>query len=201
MITGRTRIYCILADPVTHVRTPQAFNEYLEQHKADGVLVPLHTPSDRLGEVVAGLRGVKNIGGLIVTIPHKLSIGALCDRLEPSARISGATNVIRREADGELIGGNFDGAGFVTALEGRLGSLAGRRGYLMGTGGAGRAIACALAEAGVRELLIANRSPHSALELVALLQQAFPATRSAVTDSPSCGCRHRDQCDIRWDAS
>ena len=96
------------------------------------------------------------LGAIIVTVPHKIAMVELCDALEPSARLMGAVNIVRRERDGKLLGANFDGAGLAMALESELGSLAGRHVHVAGAGGVARAIAFALAQAGVARLAIDN---------------------------------------------
>jgi len=183
-ITGRTRVYGILADPIGHVRTPQAFNALCSARGHDAVLVPFHVCAEDLATVVAGLRPLRNLDGLVVTVPHKQAMTALCDRLEPMGRRIGAVNAVRREADGSLLGENFDGRGFVTGLRAAGHEPRGLRALLLGAGGAGAAIAFALAEAGVAELAIANRSAGKGAALVAAVARAFPgvAVRSATAD-------------------
>jgi len=183
-IGGRTRVYGILADPIGQVRTPQAFNALCEARDFDAVLVPFHVAAEDLAEAVAGLRRLRSLGGLVVTVPHKQAMRALCDRLEPMGRLVGAVNAVRREADGSLVGENFDGRGFVAGLRAEGHEPRGRRALLLGAGGAGAAIAFALAEAGVAELAIANRSAAKGAALAAAVGEAFPgvAVRSATAE-------------------
>ena len=183
-IGGRTRVYGILADPISQVRTPQVFNALCDARNFDAVLVPFHVAAEDLAEAVAGLRRLRNLGGLVVTVPHKQAMIALCDRLEPMGRLIGAVNAVRREADGSLVGENFDGRGFVAGLRAAGHEPRDRRALLLGAGGAGAAIAFALAEAGVAELAIANRSAEKGSALVAAVARAFPgvAARSAPAD-------------------
>ena len=101
-----------------------------------------------------------NLGGLVVTVPHKEQAAVLCDEITPAARLIGAVNAIRLR-DGKLAGGNFDRLGFVAGLRAQGHEPAGRRVYLAGLGGAGKAIACALADAGPARLNLYNRSPNA----------------------------------------
>ncbi|WP_127092017.1 shikimate dehydrogenase family protein [Aquabacter cavernae] len=174
-ITGTTRLFGILADPIHHVRTPQAVNAAAQARGYDGVLVPMHVKPENLASVVDGLRRMENLGGVIVTVPHKTAIAALCDELSPSARRIGAVNAVRREADGRLVGEMLDGAGFVRGLQVNGIDTSGMRAYLAGAGGAANAIAFALAGAGVSSLTIANRTRAKADDLKARLADAFPA--------------------------
>ena len=70
-ITGRTRVYAILADPVAHVQVPRTLNALAAARGHDGVLVPLHVAADGLAAAVAGLRATRNLGGFVVTAPHR----------------------------------------------------------------------------------------------------------------------------------
>ncbi|WP_340649125.1 shikimate dehydrogenase [Pseudoxanthomonas winnipegensis] len=100
--------------------------------------------------------------GANVTVPHKQAAFAACTRLSERARTAGAVNTLRLE-EGQWYGDNTDGAGLVRDLTGRHSlDLRGRRALLLGAGGAARGVAPALLEAGVRELVIVNRSPERA---------------------------------------
>ncbi len=90
---------------------------YAQARGYDGVLVPLHVKAEGLATVVEGLKRMENLGGVIVTVPHKTAIAALCDDLSANARRIGAVNAVRREADGRLVGEMLDGAGFVRGLK------------------------------------------------------------------------------------
>ncbi|MFA7669612.1 MAG: shikimate dehydrogenase, partial [Burkholderiaceae bacterium] len=117
MITGNTRLFGIVADPIDQVQTPQMLNRIFEQQGRDAVLVPFHVSAAGLPEVFAAFRQVRNLGGYIVTVPHKVAALDLCDEIGDAARAIGAVNTIRRDPDGRLIGDMFDGTGFVAGLK------------------------------------------------------------------------------------
>lgn len=183
-ITGRTRIYGILADPIGHVKTPEVMNALLARHGVDGVLVPFHVTPEGLGTLMAGLRRMENFGGFIATVPHKTAMLDLCDTVTPEARLIGAVNCVRRDPGGSMIGAMLDGIGFVEGLRGAGHDPAGLSVHLAGAGGAAKAIAFALADAGIARLAIANRSPDKAEALVAALAAAHPGLDVA-TAGPS----------------
>lgn len=174
-VTGATRIFAILADPVAHVKTPQVINARLAQAGYDGLLVPFHVSPDALAATFSAFRGFRNLAGWIVTVPHKVAALALCDELSPAARRIGAVNCIRRESDGRLVGTMLDGIGFVDGLRSAGLDPAGKSVHLAGAGGAASAIAFALCEAGVSRLVVANRNATKRDELVARLAQHYPA--------------------------
>ncbi|MBS7699616.1 MULTISPECIES: shikimate dehydrogenase [unclassified Chelatococcus] len=173
-ITGRTRILGILADPIYHVKTPQVMNTLLARHNVDAVLVPFHVAPGQLRTLLDGLRTMQNFGGFIATVPHKPAMLELCDETTPEARYIGAVNCVRREADGRMVGAMLDGIGFVEALRTSGVEPKGLRAYLAGAGGAASAIAFALAEAGVRELTIANRTRDKAEALAGRVRGIYP---------------------------
>lgn len=174
-ISGRTAITVILAHPVAHVRTPQAMNAHFDALGFDGVLVPLHVLPEDLATVVEGLRLMRNLRGIVVTVPHKEAIAALCDELTEQASQVGAVNVIRRDADGRLTGGQFDGEGFVAGLNGAGHAVAGRAVFMAGAGGAAAGLAFAFARHGATRLTIHNRTAAKAEELAARVRAAYPA--------------------------
>ena len=174
-ISGKTRIFGVIASPIDHVRAPMVFNPECAKCGIDAVLVPLHILPENLPETLKALAQMPNWGGVTVTIPHKMTAAGLCDELGATAEITGAVNVIRFEK-GRMMGDNFDGKGFVAGLIGEGHEPKGADVLLLGAGGAGRAVALALAEARVGRLTIHNRDATKAEALVALLSAKSPTS-------------------------
>lgn len=174
MITGKARIYAIIGDPIEHVRTPLVFNARFEAGGHDAVLVPLQVPLATLARTLDGLRTLGNFGGCVVTAPLKGAAAALCDALGGNGRLAGAVNALRREHDGRLVGDLFDGMGFIAGLRAEGIEPRGRRIFVAGAGGAGTALAFALAAEGAARLTIHNRTPEKAASLAARVTAAFP---------------------------
>ena len=170
-VTGTTRFFGTIAHPADHVRAPMVFNPIFAERGLDHVMVPIDAPPGSLAEIVAALRAIPNFGGMAVTIPHKMEIAALCDTLGLAARLTGAVNAVRFDADGSMHGDNFDGQGFVAGLHHQGHDPAGKDVLIMGAGGAARAIALALCEAGVGRLRISNRTSQKADEIVTALKE------------------------------
>jgi shikimate dehydrogenase len=103
--------------------------------------------------------------GANVTIPHKLTVMPMMDKLSKAAKMIGAVNTIINQ-DGELVGHNTDAAGFLQGLEDEKIYLRKKVAVMLGAGGAARAIAYALLNSGVAKLWIYNRTPEKAVELV-----------------------------------
>ena len=176
-ISGRTRFYGIFADPISQVQAPAAFNALLDRRGVDAVFVPLHVTAEHFAAAVAGMRHLHNFAGYTLTIPHKVMAAHLCDELLPNARACGAVNAVRIDPDGRLIGETFDGIGMVEAIAARRALDSTTRVLLVGAGGVGRAIAVAIALAGVGSLAITNRTQAKADELAAMARRAAPACK------------------------
>jgi shikimate dehydrogenase len=186
-ITGFTKLIYILADPVEHIQVTAVLNRLFDEWNVDASVSPLHVRAADLPNVVTALRAMQNLAGCGVTIPHKIAIMSLIDQCSERAQRIGAVNYVRRERDGTLVGDNFDGIGFISGLAGDGVAVRAKSALLVGAGGASRAIAFALAEAGVSHLAIANRAREKALELAGAIGAAYPSCRISVQDADPTG--------------
>ncbi|WP_414439713.1 shikimate dehydrogenase family protein [Burkholderia sp. 22PA0106] len=161
-ITGRTRLYAIVGDPIEQVRSPQVYCEAFANAGVDAVLVPMHIASGEIHEVLPALLKLKNLDGVLVTAPFKADARAIAAEVHPRARRVGAVNALRRGADGRWFGDMFDGEGFVRGIFAHGHAVKGRRALVLGCGGAGAAIAGALIDAGVGALTLFDPDEHRA---------------------------------------
>ncbi|WP_306119788.1 MULTISPECIES: shikimate dehydrogenase [unclassified Roseitalea] len=138
------RRYVMIGAPVTSVRTPPLLEAFLAGRGIDARVETRHVEPAALTAFVADVRADPSIGGLCVTMPHKNAIALLLDGLEGAARTTRSVNAVRRTADGQLIGGQFDGIALVGAVKAAGLQVTGRTVHLAGLGGAGLAIAEAL---------------------------------------------------------
>jgi shikimate dehydrogenase len=173
-ITGATRLYAILGDPIVQVRSPEVFTERFAAAGVNAVLVPAQVPVDRFDKVIPALMALGNLDGLLVTVPFKARMLPFASRLGAAAECIGAVNALRREADGSWTGDMFDGEGFVRGIERKGERIRGRRVLMFGAGGAGSAIACALAGAGVESIGIVDPDAGRVKALAEALRNAFP---------------------------
>ena len=173
-ISGKTRLYGHFADPVEHLQVPAIINALLDRRGVDAVFVPLHVTAEDFEATVAGMRHLRNFDGYAVSIPHKPMAARLCDELLPNAAACGVVNVIRVDPDGRWIGETLDGVGMVTAIKAQRALDVDTRVLLAGAGGVGRAIAVALALAGIGYLTIVNRTRSKADDLAETVRRAAP---------------------------
>jgi shikimate dehydrogenase len=203
-IDGESRIVAILGDPIAQAKSPQLFNALFEQHGINAALVPFHVPATNLGMVLEGLRGVANLAGVVVTVPHKLRATGYAMQLSDAAQQTGAVNCLRREADGSWTGAMFDGTGFVKGLQSRQHTVRGKSALIVGTGGAGVAVAHALIDAGLASLDLFDSNTASLQRLAEALrargsetvigesQSCAQATHDLVVNATPCGMRPDD---------
>ncbi len=144
-LDGRTRLYGIVGDPIEQVRSPEMITFELQRRGANAVLLPLHVREPDFDAVLPHLQRLANLDGLVFTIPFKARALGLASRLGPQAQQIGAVNALKRSLSGGWVGEIFDGTGCVEAFLRRGLPLAGQRVMLIGLGGAGSAIAAAVA--------------------------------------------------------
>jgi len=192
-----TRYYAaILGEtPSQGARSPVLWNAAFQQEDISAFMHPMDIQSDRLENVVSALKNDSRFIGGAVTMPYKIDILPFLDKVEPEAKIIGAVNCIYRSQDG-LVGTNTDGAGALWSLTGKLKKssedLKGKKIVLIGTGGAGSAVATYIAkEIGLQgTILLSNRSKASADILADKLRAVcksssigWPITSSDVADT------------------
>jgi shikimate dehydrogenase len=175
VITGNTRAAGVIGTPIRHSLSPAIFNAAFVAAGLDWTYLAFDVPEGAAGLALAGMRAL-GIDGLSVTMPHKVAVLEGLDELSPDAEALGAVNCISRRG-GLLRGDNTDGPGLIDALRLDDGvDVAGLRCAVVGAGGAGRAVARALAAAGASEVMVVNRSTGPAERAVAL---AGPTARVA----------------------
>jgi shikimate dehydrogenase len=156
----------VIGDPVTHSRSPALHNAAFAALGIHAQYQLWPTPASELAARVESLRA-PHILGANVTLPHKIAVLPLLDRLDPVAELIGAANTIIREPDGSLTGANTDAPAFLASLR-EQGSYdpAGQTIVILGASGAARAAAMALAGTAVARLAVANRTLDRAEELL-----------------------------------
>lgn len=154
MITGNARVAGVIGWPVRHSRSPLLHNFWLRRCGIDGAYVPLPVAPEAFETALRGLCAA-GFAGANVTIPHKEAATALCDTLDAAAQRAGAVNTLVFSGGG-VHGSNTDGYGFIANLAAH-GVAATGPALLLGAGGAARAIAAALQDAGA-QVTLANRT-------------------------------------------
>lgn len=174
MIRGTTRLLAHFGDPIAPVVSPSIYNPYFARHAIDIAVIPMGVRSEDYAGALRSVLRMTNALGAIVTMPHKRTTVELLDECSPRVLVAGSCNAIVRRPDGALVGELFDGIGFVTALAHHRFLVVGARCLVVGAGGAGSAIATALAAAGARELVLHDIAPEHTSALLARLHRHHP---------------------------
>jgi 3-dehydroquinate dehydratase/shikimate dehydrogenase len=173
-LTKATLVYGVIGNPIGHSLSPLLHNMgYIEAGK-DAVFLPFLVENLKDFLKVLPDFGVR---GVSVTLPHKETIFAYLDDLEPLAEKIGAVNTVTVQKNGSLHGRNTDYIGVLRALEKKM-KLRGSRVVIYGAGGSARAAAVALHHDGAQVFVCARR-PEAAKKLAKLVDgEAIP--RSAL---------------------
>jgi shikimate dehydrogenase len=162
LLSGHARLAGVFGYPITHSRSPRLHGFWLQRYGIDGAYIPLGVPPERFG---AAVRALVDLGfrGANVTIPHKLAAFEICDAVAPFARRAGAVNTLIFR-DGRIEGSNTDGFGFLESIREAAPGWRADAGpaVLLGAGGAARAIAAALLDAGAPCVTLVNRTATKA---------------------------------------
>jgi shikimate dehydrogenase len=149
-INAQTQFCGVIGNPIEHSLSPAIHNAAFQKLGLN--FVYLAWKVDSIGPAINGLRALGNFRGASITIPHKVSALPFLDHVESTARQIGAINTIVADT-GRLTGYNTDATGALRALREGTVELKGKRVVLLGSGGAARAIAFALAAESGAELL------------------------------------------------
>jgi shikimate dehydrogenase len=167
---------CLLGHPVAHSLSPALHNAAFRALHIDANYEAWDVPPEGLDKAVAALRRADCMGAN-VTAPHKQAVVPFMDEVSDEVQALGVLNTIFND-NGRLIGSNTDARGLVHWLRAAGIDPAGGPCLVLGAGGAARATVWALADMGATSILILNRTPQRAHELVSTLQ---PRVKAEVT--------------------
>ncbi len=173
----------VLGYPLGHSLSPALHEWLLARLGLAGRYERFAVAPDQLSGALQRLRD-ERVRGFNVTIPHKEAIVPFLDDLSSEARLVGAVNTVK-VANGRLLGYNTDCVGFKQALQRRGVPVHGETAVILGAGGAARAVAVALVQAGVARLVVLNRNLERAQRLAEAVRQRMGF------DAVNCGPLHQ----------
>lgn len=156
---------CVIGWPISHSRSPLIHNYWLKIYQIEGIYDKFPVKPDNLAAFIASLQ--KNrLSGCNVTIPHKEAVFNLVRIADRETQRIGAVNTIFLD-DGQPWGTNTDGRGFLANIISHIPDLdlTGNRILLLGAGGSAVSIIAILLTRGVREIVVANRTPERSIDL------------------------------------
>jgi len=179
VVDVNTKLVGLLGNPLGHSFSPAMHNRAFQTLGLNYFYFPIEVKPEDLQDVVTGISKM-NFAGYNVTIPHKIQIMQHLDHVHELARVIGAVNVVTLK-DGVATGYNTDGAGFLRSLETETGlSMAGKSCFILGCGGAARAIAMTMAFTGAARVFLCNRTEQKAHDLVKEINEAVRPCGEAV---------------------
>lgn len=154
-LSGHTKPFAVIGHPIGHTLSPVMHNASMEELGFDGIYLALDIHPDALMEVLPSMAKM-GFAGVNLTVPHKEIAFRGLDKLDESAQLLGAANTVQFAEDG-MIGHNTDGYGFLMALEEAFGkTVKDDAVFVLGCGGAGRAVALMAAKEGAKSLVLAD---------------------------------------------
>lgn len=174
MISGYTKILTHIGVPTESFKASMIYNPWFQAKGIDTVVIPMGCEVEDFATFLPHVARLRNFAGALITMPHKVAVVDLLDEVSQAVRICGASNAVRRDPDGRLIGDMFDGDGFVRGVlrKGRV--VKGASALVVGTGGVGSAIAASLAGAGAARLALYDINADSAERLARNIRAACP---------------------------
>lgn len=163
-VKATTSIYGIFGHPVKHSLSPDMHNSAFSELGLNSVYVAFDIEPENIGEATNAIRAM-GIKGINITIPHKQTIIPFLDEVSPDATLTGAVNTVKNE-EGKLSGFNTDVGGFLRAIREDLDfSPEDNTLFLIGAGGAARAVLSAFCMNGGAIVYIADILKDKAIEL------------------------------------
>ncbi|MDD3307992.1 MAG: shikimate dehydrogenase [Acetobacterium sp.] len=183
-ISVDTKIYAVIGDPIAQSLSPQLHNGLFKETGVDALYLPIAVKSEDLQKLVDGFR-LMNFGGFNITKPHKMEIIKVLDQLDPLAEKIGAVNTVVYR-NGKMVGYNTDGFGFIKSLETKIAKIPKDELtiLILGCGGAVKSVAMALADWGIKKVIIANRTAEKAAALANLINESWPGKAQAIGMAP-----------------
>ncbi len=184
----------VIGDPIAHSLSPKIHNFFLEKYKIAGSYEAILVSKNDLENEVSNLVN-QGFAGFNITIPHKESIFKLCHYKSKSASLSGAVNTVVITEDGKLFGHNSDIDGFLNNLKNHAPefNLKDKTAFVIGAGGAVRAIVYGLLKSGVKKIYITNRNAQKAQNLIDNFAQF--KTEISFCEMPEF-CQKLNECDL-----
>jgi len=163
MISGAAKIAGVIGWPVAHSLSPRLHGFWLDHHGIDGAYIPMPVSPEHIEKAIASLPKL-GFRGANVTVPHKIAAFNAADELSNAAKAIGAVNTLICRDDGSIYGDNTDGYGFIANL--KVGAPHWDPSFgtalVLGAGGAARAVVWSLIDAGVRHVILTNRTEEKA---------------------------------------
>ncbi len=173
VVNAQTRIAAIIGNPVAQSLSPVIHNAVFRSLGVNWLYLAFLVESEKVRQTLTEMAAL-GIAGYSVTMPHKNEVARIVAEIgevDEVVRKTSAANTVMLRSDNSVFATNTDGQGACNAIESVANfKIAGSRVVLLGAGGTASAVAYALVKNGAKDVLIHNRSPQRAEELVARIE-------------------------------
>lgn len=185
-LSGHTRIFAVLGHPVAHTLSPLMHNAAIRKLGMDAVYVAFDVEPARLMRVLAAMADM-GFGGVNLTVPLKETAFRGIKRLDRLAEALGAVNTVKISEDG-LTGFNTDGHGFLASVREEFGlNPRGLDIFVLGAGGAGRAVAITCAMSGASRIALADVMPEKSRSVAREIRRLAPGVEVVALPADPAG--------------
>lgn len=187
----------VIGDPISHSLSPKIHRYFLQKYSINGSYEAIHLTKESL---LSGVQDIINQGfaGFNVTIPHKEEIYRICETHSEVAKHTKAVNTVKI-INGKLFGDNSDAEGFLQNLKKSQPDffLKDKTAFVIGAGGASRAIIFALLDSGIKKIFLTNRNKERALTTIKDFSQLTDKKKTLICyyDNEEF-CKRLDESDI-----
>jgi shikimate dehydrogenase len=177
-ISGHTTPFAVLGHPIGHTLSPIMHNSSIAALGMDAIYLAFDAPPDRLMSILPAMRDM-GFAGVNLTVPLKEVAFRGVDQLDASAQLAGSVNTIEFLENGELRGHSTDGYGFVTAIRESFDtSIEDLSVFVLGSGGAGRAVAITCADEGASRVVVSDIDEARPAKVAEEICELFPSVQA-----------------------
>lgn len=178
-ISGHTLPFAVLGHPIGHSLSPVMHNRSIQSLAMDAIYLAFDVAPENLMRVLKAMRDM-GFGGVNLTVPLKEVAFQGVDAHARSATLARSVNTIEFLEDGRLKGHSTDGDGFIAAVRESFDvGIAGLSVFVLGCGGAGRAVAITCATEGAKRIVLSDIEQTRIDAVAAEIAQLAPAVEVA----------------------
>ena len=201
-VTANTQLLGIFGNPVSHSLSPIMHNDWFAKYKLNCLYVAFDVLPKNLKSAIESIRTL-NILGVNVTVPHKVEVMKYIDNVDVAAKTIGSVNTIVNK-NGKLCGYNTDWQGFITDLKFKKIDLKNKTVFVIGAGGAAKAILYSLNKLKVKQIyltsrtfdkakLVAKKYKNISVIDIAKISASFLKEIDCLVNCSTCGMKKEDK--------